>query len=344
MFFLDSRFRGNDIQKSGNKIQIGLITFFLTIFSSSAFSQGSSIKNNQKFIELIKNTPISVVAPATGADNKTLSDLKNIKNFNLQIPSKCFGKASLPFLASSDEVRFNCLKEALFDESNNIVWSLRGGYGSARLIRELQKLTKPNKEKFFIGYSDMTALHLFLSQEWGWKPIHGSTIFDLSKPEKAQSNFIKLAEIVKGKVKQAVVNDLTAFNDIAKSNKSVSGKLTGGNLTMVLTSIGTSWQIKTDGKILFLEDVNIAAFRLDRELLHLKQAGLLENVRGIIFGSFDKDQDATMLVLRNFANRLKVPVFKTNRFGHEKINDPIIYNTDSKIINNNEKFKLVMEL
>ncbi|HJD55069.1 MAG TPA: LD-carboxypeptidase [Rickettsia endosymbiont of Pyrocoelia pectoralis] len=321
-----------------------LIPLILLFSSLSAFSQANSIKNNQKFIELIKNTPINVVAPATGADSKTLSDLKNIKNLNLQIPSKCFGKASLPFLASTDEIRFNCLKEALFDESSNIVWSLRGGYGSARLIPELQKLTKPNKEKFFIGYSDMTALNLFLSQEWGWKPIHGSTIFDLSKPEKAQSNFIKLAEIVKGKVKQVNIDNLMPLNDIAKSQKLVTGKLTGGNLTMVQTSIGTSWQIKTSGKILFLEDVNVAPFRLDRELLHLKQAGLLDNVKALIFGSFDKDQDATMLVLRNFANSLKVPVFKTNRLGHEKTNDPIIYNTDSKIINNNEKFKLVMEL
>lgn len=317
-----------------------LIPLILLFSSIPALSQANPIKNHQKFIELIKNTPINVVAPATGADNKALSDLKNIKNLNLQIPSKCFGKASLPFLASTDEVRFNCLKEALFDESSNIVWSLRGGYGAARLIPELQKLAKPNKEKFFIGYSDITALHLFLSQEWGWKPIHGSTIFDLSKPEKAQSNFIKLAEIVKGKVKQVNIDNLMPLNEIAKSQKLVTGKLTGGNLTIVQTSIGTSWQIKTTGKILFLEDVNVAAFRLDRELLHLKQAGLLEDVKAIIFGSFDKDQDATMLVLRNFANDLKVPVFKTNRFGHEKTNDPIVYNTDSKIINN----KLVMEL
>ncbi|ACP53432.1 Microcin C7 self-immunity protein [Rickettsia africae ESF-5] len=305
----------------------------ILFFSISTFSVGHSLKN----------ISITVVAPATEADNKTLSDLKNINGLNLQISSQCFAKGKLPFLASSDEVRFNCLRDALFDESDNIVWSLRGGYGSARIIPDLLKLSKPNKEKFFIGYSDITALHLFLSQEWGWKTIHGSNIADLLKPEQEQGNFTKLAEILKGKVKQVTIDNLVPLNDIAKSSDLVNGKLTGGNLTMVQTSIGTSWQIKTKGKILFLEDVNVVPFRLDRALLHLKQAGLIEDVKAIIFGSFGKDLDATMLVLRNFADSLDIPVFKTNRFGHEKINDPIIYNTNSKIIKSKE-FKLVMGL
>ncbi|XLM33712.1 MAG: LD-carboxypeptidase [Rickettsia africae] len=305
----------------------------ILFFSISTFSVGHSLKN----------ISITVVAPATGADNKTLSDLKNINGLNLQISSQCFAKGKLPFLASSDEVRFNCLRDALFDESDNIVWSLRGGYGSVRIIPDLLKLSKPNKEKFFIGYSDITALHLFLSQEWGWKTIHGSNIADLLKPEQDQGNFTKLAEILKGKVKQVTIDNLVPLNDIAKSSDLVNGKLTGGNLTMVQTSIGTSWQIKTKGKILFLEDVNVVPFRLDRALLHLKQAGLIEDVKAIIFGSFGKDLDATMLVLRNFADSLDIPVFKTNRFGHEKINDPIIYNTNSKIIKSKE-FKLVMGL
>ncbi|ADE29928.1 LD-carboxypeptidase [Rickettsia prowazekii] len=312
-----------------------LSLLIILFFSTSVFS----VSNN------LINIPITVVATATGADSKTLSDLKNINGLNLQIPAKCFTKGKLPFLASSDEVRFNCLRDALFDKSDNVVWSLRGGYGSARIIPDLLKLSKPNKEKFFIGYSDITALHLFLSQEWGWRTIHGSNIADLLKTEKDQGNFTKLGEILKGKVKQVTIDNLIPLNDIAKSSDLVKGNLTGGNLTMVQTSIGTRWQIKTKGKILFLEDTNVAPFRLDRELLHLKQSMLLEGVKAIIFGSFGKDLDATMLVLRNFAYSLNIPVFKTNRFGHERINDPIIYNTNSKIIMSKHKeFKLIMEL
>ena len=200
-----------------------LLILIMLIFSATAFSQ----------TELLINTPINVVAPATGADNKTLLDLKKIKGLNLRIPTKCFGKGELPFLASTDEIRFNCLKEALFDDSSNVIWSLRGSYGSARIIPDLQKLPKPNKEKIFIGYSDMTALHLFLSQEWGWKTIHGSNIYDLTKPEKNPTNFTKIAAIINGKIKQVAVDNLSPLNDIAKSNKPISGKLPGGNLTMV---------------------------------------------------------------------------------------------------------------
>lgn len=155
-------FNNNTTVKSNNKfMKFKNLNSLILIFSSlSAFSQ-ATIPN------LLNNIPIHVVAPASGADNKTLSDLKNITTLNLNMSAKCFSKGELPFLASTDEIRFNCLKDALYNKSSNIVWSLRGGYGSARLIPDLFKLPKPNKEKFFIGYSDITALHLFLSQEWG---------------------------------------------------------------------------------------------------------------------------------------------------------------------------------
>ncbi|WP_342270362.1 LD-carboxypeptidase [Rickettsia endosymbiont of Orchestes rusci] len=323
------------------RIFLILITFFLL----SAFSNTNFQKDNLKFTELLKDKSITVVAPASGADNTELSTLKNISSLKLNIPHKCFDNTKVLFHSNSDELRFKCLKDALFDNSNHIIWTLRGGYGSAKIIPYLQKLAKPTKEKFFIGYSDITALHIFLAQEWNWKPIHGSVITEILKPEKDRNNFMKIAQIISGKLKQVTISGLSAINPTAKSAKVVTGKLTGGNLTMVQTSIGTSWQIKTSNKILFLEDVNIKPYQIDRTLLHFKQAGLLKDVKAIIFGSCGSDDKDIMAILSNFASNLAIPVFKTNRFGHEKINDPIIYNTDSKIISTDDgNFKLVMDI
>ncbi len=319
-------------------IFLPVIFMLLSAFSSSDFN-----KNNAEFISLLKDTKITVVAPASGGSNELLSNLRNIASLKLNIPNDCFAGKSL-FHSTDDKTRLLCLEKALTDQSNNVIWTLRGGYGSAKLIPELQRLNKPIKEKFFIGFSDMTALHIFLSQEWGWKPIHGNGIIEILNPTKDRQNFIKIAKIISGKETQAKIKGLSALNLAAKSSKIVTGNLTGGNLTIVQTSIGTSWQIKTADKILFLEDVSIKPYQLDRALHHLKQAGLLDRINAIIFGTCGSDNEDIIAALADFAATLKIPVFKTNRFGHERVNDPIIYNTNTKIIlTDKNQFELIMQ-
>lgn len=320
---------------------VRIICIFLLL---AAFSNQDFNKNNAEFVKLLKDTKITVVAPASGTNKELLSDLKQINSLKLDIPNHCFDGGKSTFHSHCDEIRSKCLEDALLNNSNNVIWSLRGGYGSAKLINNLQKLPKPAKEKIFIGFSDMTALHIFLSQEWGWKTIHGNGIVEIFKHEKDRENFIKIAKIISGQTTEAVIKGLSAINPFAQSSKSITGSLTGGNLTIVQTSLGTSWQIKTSGKIIFLEDVDIKPYQLDRALYHLKQAGVLNNINAVIFGVCGNDNNDIMKVLKDFASHLTVPVFKSNKFGHEKFNDPIIYNTPSKITPSNDGgFELIMK-
>jgi muramoyltetrapeptide carboxypeptidase len=321
------------------------IIFLLVIaMSLSAFSNLEFNRNNKEFVKLLENTSITIVAPASGTTDELLADLKNINSLKLNIPPNCFDNRKSLFHSTDDNNRYQCLENALLGESK-ILWALRGGYGSAKLITDLQKLKKPLKEKIFIGFSDMTALHIFFSQEWGWKTIHGNGLVEILNPARDRQNFIKIARIISGKKQQAKIKGLTAINSVAKVSKIVTGNLTGGNLTTVQTSIGTDWQIKTDHKILFLEDVGLKPYQLDRALYHLKQAGLLDKINAIIFGACGNDDKNITNVLSNFANILTIPVFKTDRFGHERINDPLIYNSNSKIIpTNNQQFELIMKI
>lgn len=318
-------------------------TFLLiTLILLSAFNNSEFNNKNKEFVRLIRDKKIMVVAPGSVTTSALLSDLKSINSLKLYIPDHCFGKKNL--LHSADDLtRYKCLEEALLSYDDSIVWALRGGYGAAKLIPNLRLLPKPTKEKLFIGFSDMTALHLFFTQEWGWKTIHGSNIVDVIDPQKDRNNFIKIAEIITKNKKQAQIKGLQALNQPAKSSKIVTGNITGGNLTIIQTSIGTDWQIKTANKILFIEDVGVVAYQLDRSLYHLKQAGVLDNIKAIIFGTCGYDDKSILAVLTDFAAMMPVPVFKTNRFGHERINDPIIYNTSTKIIpSNNDQFELTM--
>ena len=323
---------------------IKLLPLLFTVLALSGFDKAKLEKNNAEFLKIIKNVEIEVVAPASGNSTQTIQELKEISNLNLKFPVHCF-KSPTDFHSESDTIRTKCLKEALFDNSANVVWATRGGYGSAKLLHELSKLAKPEKEKFFIGYSDITALHIFLTQEWGWKTIHGSVLAEIFDDRKSPENFIKIAQIVTGKTDHIVIKGLAAMNEAAVNSLEVKGTMTGGNLTMIVTTIGTPWQIKTNGKILFLEDVGIKPYQLDRTLYHLKHARLLNEIRAIIFGEFNEPAKENLRVLRDFASNLKVPVFKTDRFGHSKYNDPVVYNANGSIIlQNNKTYDLKMNL
>ncbi|WP_243018352.1 LD-carboxypeptidase [Candidatus Cardinium hertigii] len=296
-------------------------------------------------VDLLKDIPITVVAPASGLNKGELTTLKGIAALKLNIPRGSFDQKKSVFHSNSDEIRFKHLKDALFDDGNHVVWTLRGGYGAAKLIPALQQLPIPAREKFFIGYSDITALHIFLTQACGWKTIHGSGIVEMIKSDKHRANFIKIAEIIAGRVKEITVDQLFPMNRAAQSTHSVQGKLTGGNITVLQTGIGTNWQVKTKDKILFLEDTQIKAYQLDRSLLHFTQAGLLKDVKAIVFGHCGADNKEIIKTLNQFAASLSIPVFKTHRFGHGSINDPIIYNTVSQIVAvHDSSFTLVMKV
>jgi muramoyltetrapeptide carboxypeptidase len=306
------------------------------------FSQDEFAMNMQELAKILNHTKINVVAPASGASDKDLFTLQN-SGLNLEFQSSCFNSIN-PFHSADDETRFECLKNAIYNEDIEVIWCLRGGYGSAKLIEKLMELSKPKKQKIFIGYSDITALHIFFTQEWGWKTIHGSVLIELILNEKDVSSMLKLSHLITNKKKEAIIEDIIPLNQVAKNIIKIDASLTGGNLTMVTTSLGTKWNIKTKGKILFLEDVNVKPYQIDRLLNHLKQAMVLEGLKAIVFGSFDSDKKDTMELLKIFADEIKIPIFKTDRSGHGKFNDPIIYNSSSFIVSSTKKgyFNLLM--
>lgn len=155
----------------------------------------------------------------------------------------------------------------------DVLWALTGGYGSARLIPSFANLPPPPRPKLFIGYSDMTALQLFFSQKWGWQTIHGAMFNELLDPEKDPRNFADIATIIAGTLAQ-MQYPITSRNAAAQGNAIIRGLVTGGNLAVVESSIGTSWQIDTKHKVVFLEDSGSKGYQVDRSLNHLVQAGI----------------------------------------------------------------------
>lgn len=286
---------------------------------------------------------VHLIAPASGCAPEIIDQLKNIPHFKVDVPENLMEK-NIIFHANSDVNRFLQLKKALDDPSNNtIIWALRGGYGSARLMEDLNQCPKPKTEKWFIGSSDVTALHLFLSQKWGWHTIHGAGLSNILNPKQDPQNFERIATIVSKAQKTLTLGPLIPLNERARLTKTISGRITGGNLTMLQTSIGTPWQVQTAGKILFLEETGEKGYKIDRTLNHLKQAGLLKNVCAIVLGQFiapdtlnptesSDIEKGIEVALERFAEDTQIPVFKNEQFGHGLANYPIVYNADSKIV------------
>lgn len=320
--------------KNKRKIKLFFIIALSFIFISNLNKKNTDFKmndilENKDFIQNIQNIPISVIAPASTLDNEKIQYLQNQNILNLKLP-KNLSSQLIPFHSNTDEERFDQIKRAINDKSK-IIWSLRGGYGSARLYENLLKLKKPNQDKVFIGYSDLTFLHLFFIQNWNWKTIHGSTLSDLFNKEKDSKNFSNIVEIISGNIKEITYTNIEPLNELAKSSQEVYGKLVGGNLEILSSSLGTNWQINGKNKIIFIEDIGAKGYVVDRNLIHLYQAKIFQNAKAILLGSFTNSDENIEFTIKRFANEVNIPVFKSNQFGHGNKNYPLVLNENITI-------------
>jgi len=280
---------------------------------------------------------VDIIAPASYSPQEKFQDginwLKHI-GLNPRVPNDII-KPDLFFAAPLD-IQFKHLKDALYSDSKAI-WCLRGGYGSMRLIPHLIKLKPPKRPKLFVGFSDITSLHLFLSQSWGWPVIHGRTISQLSIALKQTKDRAFLKDLIFGRKESKTFKNLVPLNKSATQALSLSGVITGGNLRMIQSSLGTPWEIRPKGKILFIEDVSEIGYSLDRMFEQLIQARLFDNrIKAIIFGDFTDGKekngnDLTSDALLRFASRVPYPVLKGLPAGHGEINYPVPFNVNCQL-------------
>lgn len=284
---------------------------------------------------------IDIIAPASTCPAQDFDYLLGIlRDWQLEprVPANLFGDDLL--CANTDEQRFAMLKNALDADDSNTIIVARGGYGSMRLLEMLEKIEKPSKSKLLIGMSDITSLQVYFLEKWGWPSLHAALSTKVgTKPE----NINDFKNILFSLTKE-LTYQLTPLNNI-KNNNLLQSSVVGGNLTLVQTSIGTPWQLQSKNKILFLEEINERAYRIDRALQHFSQAGILNDVAAIIFGDFlgGNEPDGSNLisgVLKRFAENVNFPVFSTPNIGHGADNKPLPLATPATL--NFSDFKLTV--
>ncbi len=297
----------------------------------------ASINKIKSWSALEPGDIVDIVAPSSGSDRKGLKQATDfIRSMGL-VPRYQKGIFGADLLcASSDENRFKQLKRAIAAKDSKVIWCLRGGYGSARILPMLDKLKTPKVTKLLIGYSDITHLHMLVNYKWKWPSLHASMLEELGTGHTTKQEVNDLKKILFGKKDSITFKNLKPLNKQARVKKTIHSKITGGNLTILMASFGTPFQAHAKGQILMLEDIGERGYRVDRMLVQLKQAGYFANLRALIFGDFvgGEEKDSVSLwkdVQKRFAASVSFPVLKNMPSGHSLKQRPVPLMTKTKL-------------
>ncbi|HEY8426316.1 MAG TPA: LD-carboxypeptidase [Limnochordales bacterium] len=200
------------------------------------------------------------------------------------------------YLAGRDEDRARDLMEAFTDPDVDGIVCLGGGYGSMRLLPLLDYETLARHPKVFVGYSDITALHVAIGQRAGFVTFHGAMGWDLARvPQteaEAQADAFTWHWLLRALTCPQPLGRLPASAPWQQAPLRcvvpgrARGPLVGGNLSLLVATLGTPYEIDTAGRILLIEDVDEAPYRIDRMLTQLLLAGKLQAAAGLVIAEW----------------------------------------------------------
>ena len=246
-------------------------------------------------------------------------------------------------LSNTAKYRFEHLKK-IFSGKNSFYWPDRGGFGLSNLLTtkylfSLKELPL-NKEHIYCGYSDITAMLLYLVNQFNLTPIHGPMAFELFAKDKDPKNFQLLADMVLEK-KRCSIENLKPCNPLAKIEKKLTGKVIIGNMTLLELSSGTAYSIakfiKKESKVIIgIEDIGEAAYSFQRTMDKCKAPNEEfmpcifnpKKVQAIIFGAFSSKDKTLQKQIELYAKTIDIPCYITAEFGHGYTNKPIMLNTE----------------
>jgi muramoyltetrapeptide carboxypeptidase len=242
--------------------------------------------------------------------------------FRVKYSDRIFQSAR--YLAGDDPARAQELIDALKDNSIRAIVGLRGGYGCSRLVPRLMAMKSRERPKVFMGFSDLTTLHLLLNRHLGWVTVHGPVAMTLGRDKSLLEMESHLYSLLTDPEYRPVMH----FPQLETWEPGFAeGVLTGGCLSIITAGIGTPYEIETDGKILFLEDLGEAPYRLDRMITQLQLSGKLKSLKGVLLGTFNECDPSegdycARDVLKEMLQDLKVPILANFPAGHGPENWP----------------------
>ena len=284
-----------------------------------------------KLNDLKAGSKVAIAAPARKMSREQMQcaiDWLIEKGFVPVYDDRLFAEHHI--FAGDDDFRAAVLQEYLDDESIEAIWLSKGGYGSIRIIDKLDFTKFMQHPKWIIGFSDTTVFHGKLSR-LGCPSLHACMpfCFDMKTLEAKQSLF----DVLTGK---PLHYEFSAhpLNRIGE----MEGEIVGGNLSVLYGMIGSNSFPETDGKILFIEDVDEYIYHIDRMMHGLKRAGKLDHLKGLVVGGLTKIHDneepfgmSVEEVIAEAVSDYDYPVCFSFPAGHFDNNCAIVFNQQSRI-------------
>ncbi|GCC51186.1 LD-carboxypeptidase [Chryseotalea sanaruensis] len=285
---------------------------------------------------------VGIVAPARKIDSMLIDTAKAmLESWGLKVEiGQHIFVDDHSYFSASDEKRIHDFQTFLNAEHIRAIICARGGYGSTRIIDRLDFSNFLQRPKWITGYSDITALHLML-QSIQVQSMHSTVPALFTKPD-ADLSVAYLKNMLFGE-RPTIQVKADEKNRLGLAN----GRLIGGNLSLLVDSLGTSSEIDTSGKILIIEDVGEHYYRLDRMMVQLRRSNKLKNLSGLVAGYFTDIKESVLPfnetvkdIILNHTKEYNFPVAFNFPIGHEEPNLPFVEGANAMLVVNEQEASL----
>ncbi len=226
--------------------------------------------------------------------------------------------------AGCDELRATDFQQMLDDPDIKAIWCARGGYGTVRIIDKLDFSAFKKNPKWIVGYSDVTVLHSHI-HNFGIETLHAQMCLEIKN--KTDETVESIRKILFGEEYSIEIPRKDSF----ASSGIFSGELIGGNLSVLYSLCGSASEMKTDNKILFIEDLDEMLYHIDRMMMNLKRSGYLKNLKALIIGGMTEMKDNKVYfgktaeeIIVELVKEYNYPIISNFPAGHIKDNRALI--------------------
>lgn len=293
-----------------------------------AIPVSASVRSSTKIGRLKAGDTVGLIAPASSDDDPLHLEnaLNTVRGMGLVPRPGRHVSDRHGYLSGTDRDRAADINAMFADDDIRAIFTIRGGWGGARLLPLIDWDVVRSHPKLLIGLSDTTALHLAFAAKAGFPTIHAPNVANrweaISWRSFWEMAFAGQTPLFGGAAGQDQTGERWRTTTIRPGK--ARGRLLGGNLTVLSTLMGTPWLPDFDGAILFLEDVGEAEYRIDRMVTQLALAGVLGKVAGVIFGQCARCTSnypgyagfTVPQILDQHLSSLDVPVFSGANIGH----------------------------
>lgn len=231
------------------------------------------------------------------------------------------------YLAGSDDVRLADFHAMVQDPDVKAIFCIKGGYGSARIAGKIDYELLAENPKIFWGFSDLTYLHCAINEYANIVTFHGPMLMAANNmDELSRRMFLQLFSPIEIQYTEAISPLTVVAPGFAR------GPIIGGNLRRIVSTLGTKFEVRTEGRILLIEDIAETIPRIDSMLQQLKQARKLEQLAGVVIGSFTEtgaSDEALLMLMQEYFGDLEIPVVAGFKIGHETTNIAIPLGVDA---------------